>query len=307
MSVTIHQPYDKLAKYSLTDKKIAIDFLKKNLPAKIYARINIATLELTDKSFITSQFKSFHADIIYRCQIGGKEGFIFFLIEAESSAKDALIAFRKLQYIVGAMDQHLRQGHKKLPIILPICVYNGSISPYPYSCDVYDCFNNPEFAREIAFKPFILIDLTILSDEEIAQHGLAALMEMLLKHSRAKNFVTRLKKSLGLIKDSLSQFDKGYREFVIKYILNETQDEAPNALKQLIDTLNIIFPKEKNLIMTFAEQLQQQGMQQGMQQGEYRMQIAIAKKLIVQGESVQYIQGLTGLPENEVMDLVNTH
>ena len=71
--------------------------------------------------------------------------------------------------------------------------------------------------------------------------------------------------------------------------------------------------------MTFAEQLKedykqefmgtiaQQLKQQGREEGEHRRAVAIAKKLIAQGKSIQYIQDLTGLPENEVMDLVDKH
>ncbi len=84
-------------------------------------------------------------------------------------------------------------GHKKLPIVLPICLYHGTKTPYPHLLDIYECFDNPLLAKQTIFKPFTLIDLTVLSDDELAQDGLAFLMEMLLKHSRAKNFLTILK------------------------------------------------------------------------------------------------------------------
>ncbi|MGB8807576.1 MAG: ISNCY family transposase, partial [Candidatus Rickettsiella isopodorum] len=62
--------------------------------------------------------------------------------------------------------------------------------------------------------------------------------------------------------------------------------------------------------MTFAQQLKQQGLEQGLQQGrqegreegreegEYLKATTIAKKLIAQGRSIQYIQDLTNLSEN---------
>lgn len=60
--------------------------------------------------------------------------------------------------------------------------------------------------------------------------------------------------------------------------------------------------------MTFAQQLEQRGLQQGLQQGRqegrYEEAITIAKKLITQGRSIQYIQDLTNLSENEVLSLV---
>jgi predicted transposase/invertase (TIGR01784 family) len=51
----------------------------------------------------------------------------------------------------------------------------------------------------------------------------------------------------------------------------------------------------------------QQGLQQGLEEGEHRKAIAIAKNLLAEGMSPQTIQRLTGLPEKEVMDLVDKH
>ena len=71
------------------------------------------------------------------------------------------MAFRLLHYIVSLSHEHLQQGHKKLPIILPLCIYHGEVSPYPHSTDLYDNFEDSELARKVAFKPFKLIDLTV--------------------------------------------------------------------------------------------------------------------------------------------------
>lgn len=309
MTTIIHQPFDKLFKISLTEKKVAISYLKARVPAEIYKRININTLELTDKSFILPKFREIHSDIVYRCQFDDKEGYIFFILGAESTENEELMAFRQLQYSVAAMDQHIRQGHKKLPIVLPICLYHGIESPYPHSLDVYQCFDSPDLARQVVFKPFTLLDLTVLSDDELAKDGLAFLMEMLLKHSRTRNFLTILKQRREAIKGILKQLNKESRRFMVKYVINETQDEnEPDAVEQLVQILTTDLPEDKELIMTFAQQLKQQGLEQGLQQGleegEHRKAIAIAKRLITQGKPIQYIQDLTGLPENEVMDLV---
>ncbi|WP_218813577.1 Rpn family recombination-promoting nuclease/putative transposase [Rickettsiella endosymbiont of Dermanyssus gallinae] len=265
MTITIHQPFDKLFKISLTEKKVAISYLKARVPAEIYKRININTLELTDKSFILPKFRQIHSDIVYRCQFDNKEGYIFFLLEAESTANEELMAFRLLQYSIAAMDQHIRQGHKKLPIVLPICLYHGIESPYPHPLDVYQCFDTPDLAKQVAFMPFTLLDLTVLSDDELAKDGLAFLMEMLLKHSRTRNFLTILKQRREAIKGILKQLNKESRRFMVKYVINETQDEnEPDAVEQLVQILTTDLPEDKEIIMTFAQQLKQEGFEKGV-------------------------------------------
>ena len=60
--------------------------------------------------------------------------------------------------------------------------------------------------------------------------------------------------------------------------------------------------------MNAAQQLKQQGLQQGREEGreegEYLKATIIAKKLIAQGRSIQYIQDLTNLSENEIINLI---
>lgn len=301
MKNTIHQAHDKLFKYSLSKKRIAVSFLKSRLPQAIYQRINIATLRLTDKSFVLAEFREIHSDIVYQCQINEKEAFIFFILEHESTANDELMAFRQLQYTVSAMDQCLRQGYKRLPIILPMCVYHGDKSPYPHSQDVYDYFEVPELARQIVFKPFLLIDLTVLSDEELSKDGPAYLMEMLLKHSRAKNFLTILNEQLKSIQLILNLLGKEYRRFVIKYMVNETQDESPEAIRQLIQKLNTIFPEEKKTIMTFADQLRQEGHKEGHKEGQKAEDFVIAERMLARGYSLEEIKKITLLSEQDLL------
>jgi len=296
VKTTIHQAHDKLFKLSLTEKKVAISYLKAHVPAEIYKHIDINTLQLTDKSFILPKFRAIHSDIVYRCQFDNKEGYIFFILEAESTANEKLMAFRQLQYCIAAMDQHLRQGHKKLPIVLPICLYHGIESPYPHPLDIYECFDNPILAKQAIFKPFTLIDLTVLSDDELAQDGFAFLMEMLLKHSRTKNFLTILKERRKAIKVILSQFNRETRRDMLKYVISETQDEEmPNALEQLVQILTTDLPEDKETIMTFAQQLRQQGRE--IERYE------VAKSLLAEGISLDIIKKVTKLPDLDLAEL----
>ena len=299
MTITIHQPFDKLFKISLSEKKVAIAYLKAHLPTEIFKRINIDTLELTDKSFILPKFREIHSDIVYRCQFNNQEGYIFFILEAESTANEELMAFRQLQYSIAAMDQHIRQGHKKLPIVLPICLYHGLESPYPHPVDVYQCFDNPDLAKQIVFKPFTLIDLTVLSDDELAD-GPAFLMEMLLKHVRAKNFLTILKKRRDVIKAYLKQLSSEPRRYMIKFVIKETQDEnQPDAVNELIHILTTDLPEEKEIIMTFAQQLKEQGLEQGREEGRYE----VAKNLLAEGLSLDLVKKVTKLPDLDLTEL----
>ena len=74
------------------------------------------------------------------------------------------------------LTEHLAQNKEEkkrqnLPTILNLCIYTGKRTPYPYSVDIYDCFEDPIIARAEMFKPLSLIDLAQMEEEELAKYG----------------------------------------------------------------------------------------------------------------------------------------
>ena len=76
-----------------------------------------------------------------------------------------------------------------LPVIIPLLLYTGKQSPYPYSLELTDCFADKALAQKMLYEPVHLIDLSQLSDDEIKQHGQVALLEMVQKHIRDRDFI----------------------------------------------------------------------------------------------------------------------
>jgi len=218
--VSIHHPHDSFFKVAMKNKRVAIDFLQAHLPAKLFSQIDIETLKVTDKSYVSPKLKHIHSDIVYSSKIAGQAGYIIIIIEHESTSREKFMPFRKLQYSVGAMDDHLSQGHDKLPIILNLCLYHGKKSPYPHSTDLFELFENPEMAREYMFKNFKLIDLTVMSEEEIQQHGLATLMETLFKHCRDKDLLRVIRQLIEqeILQQTIRFMGKNFLMAMLHYI-----------------------------------------------------------------------------------------
>lgn len=307
----IHQPHDKYFKANLKYKRVAIDFLKTYLEPELFSKIDINSLQLTEKSFILPRLREIHSDVIYKCVLNNSLAYLFFLLEHQSTA-DSLMAFRFSHAIDTLSHEHLKQGYKKIPVVLPFCIYHGEPSPYPYSNCLYDCYDDSEFAKKVTLKAFKfkLIDLTVLSDEEIETHGLVGLMEMLFKHQRDRNFLASMRKMLKsqFIQNVIRQLDISYLNDMLNYILATAQDETDSqADKYLISELIGAFPEGKDIIMTFAQQIERRGLQQGLQQGEHRKAIIIAKNMLAEGMSPKSVQKLTGLSENEIINLVHKH
>ena len=139
----VKNPHDAFFKAMCMNINVAIDLLRSSLPEKLFSKIKLDTLQLTDKSFVSPELRQIHSDMVYRAEINGRLGYIAFVLE-DQATPHKLMAFRKLEYNVGAMRKHLKQGEEKLPAIINICLYHGKKSPYPYSTDLFDCFSDPE-------------------------------------------------------------------------------------------------------------------------------------------------------------------
>ncbi|MHA7878100.1 MAG: Rpn family recombination-promoting nuclease/putative transposase, partial [Bacteroidota bacterium] len=201
-----------------------------------------------------------------------------------------------------------------LPVIINLCLYSGKRTPYPYSVDIYDCFEEPSLARAEMFKPLPLIDLGQMREEELKQHGTAALMELLLKQARYRTFLKWIKEHPEEVQQLL---DRYYGIGGIHYILGV---ESKHSSDKVIEAITAIAPSKQQDIMTALQQLEQrseqrglqkgrqegiqQGMQQGRQEGIEKRNIEIARNMLSSNESKEKIHQFTGLSWVEIEALI---
>jgi recombination-promoting nuclease RpnB len=209
----------------------------------------------------------------------------------------------------------VRQGKKRLPIILPIYIYHGAKSPYPYSRDIYDCFEYPALARKLLILKLLhLIDLTMFSKDEIYQHVTASLMEFLFKYVRARDFFNEVRALLAqenfqacIIQ--LDQFDPHYSAAMLEYMLIHA-DQSCNWAQEIVQTFIEAFPNKRGEFMTCAEQLIQEGVQKGILQGEQRgvqqEKQQTAKKMLALGIDLNVITEVTGLSKKILEELMES-
>ncbi|MHA7877658.1 MAG: Rpn family recombination-promoting nuclease/putative transposase, partial [Bacteroidota bacterium] len=263
--VTIHTPHDGFFKHALLDSTVAKDLLKAHVSPAITQRIQWNTLKLSNKSYTNQKLAQSHSDVVYTCQIDKKSAYIYVLLEQQSTP-DPLLPFRFLQYNVSLLEEHLAQRKEKakkqpLPVIINLCLYSGKRTPYPYSVDIYDCFEDPSLARAEMFKPLPLIDLGQMREEELKQHGTADLMELLLKQARYRTFLKWIKEHPKEVQQLL---DRYYGIGAIHYILGV---ESKHSSDKVIEAITAIAPSKQQDIMTALQQLEQRSEQKGRQEG----------------------------------------
>lgn len=77
----ISQPHDKYAKSILSRVEEAKSLIQSRFPQELVKRIDMNSLQLTNKSFVSEEMKAFHSDVIYKCNIDNNQGYIYYEIE----------------------------------------------------------------------------------------------------------------------------------------------------------------------------------------------------------------------------------
>ena len=296
----VHQPHDKLARKALSDIIVAKELIQKHLPPELVKRIDIDSVQLTNKSFVSEEMKELHSDVIYKCNIDNKQGYIYYEIEHQSTP-DKWLPLRIAAYNIQLMQQHINEGHKTLPIIINEIIYAGTESPYPYTIDIFELFENPKLAREFMYKPPIMTDLTTKTQEEILEDGTLGLMEVLLKQGIQREHTNWVLNNIVI----LVQLSKtSFWLNAIRYLLNTDSISDPN---ELIKALVKATPEEQERIMTVASKIEQKGRQEGIEvgieKGIEKEKLDIAKNMLRKHVDINFINDITGLTLEKISAL----
>ena len=300
MSEKIHHVHDGFFRVAMSDLSVAKDLLKAHLPEKLVQQIDWDTLEITNKSYVDKHLKRLMSDMVYKCTLQGKEAYIFLLIEHQATP-DPLMPFRVLEYDVRICRECIDQGHKQLPLIANLVLYSGKQTPYPCSLDIYDCFQEADMAREMMFKPLQLVDLGQESEAELATHGEADMLELLLKQSQQETFVDWIEQDPELVK---TLFERDYWESGLRYMFDrERQVEGEELAKEL----ELIIPSKKEEIMHTVQTIRQKsellGEKRGEKRGIRKKQEEMAERLLLKGMGIPFVEDTTGLPTKEIMTI----
>ena len=167
MSELLQNIHDKTLKSVLSDTNLAKRFFTQHLPNDIQTQVKLDSLRLQKGSFVDAKLSEHLTDLLYSVELGQGEGYIYLLLEHQSSP-DRLMAFRLLKYMVNIMEHHLKKHKTKtLPLVFPMVYYTGARKATQFVPDMMDLFEQPELAKAHFLKPFTLIDLQRLSDDEL--------------------------------------------------------------------------------------------------------------------------------------------
>lgn len=298
MKKTTPVPHDAAFKAFLTHPDTARDFIELHLPAELRAVCDLSTLKLESGSFVEESLRAYYSDVLYSLKTAAGAGYIHVLIEHQSTP-DRHMAFRLMRYAVAAMQRHLDAGHKKLPLVIPVLFYTGRRSPYPYSTDWLQEFDDPALAGSLYGAPFPLVDVTVIPDEEIMNHRSMAALTLLQKHIHRRDLADLLDRLAATL--MAGHLTGQQLVSLINYLVQAGEtDDAEAFVRNLAQRV----PQHEDELMTIAQQLEQKGLEkgrmEGRQEGRQEGKMEVARNLLAKGIPLESVRELTGLSDDDL-------
>lgn len=302
---TTPTPHDALFKQFLTHPETARDFLDVHLPPALRQACDLNTLRLESSSFIEEDLRAYYSDVLYSLKAGQGDGYIYALIEHQSSP-DRHMGFRLMRYAIAAMQRHLDADNDKLPLVIPILFYHGQVTPYPYPMNWLQEFSEPELAGQLYSNDFPLVDVTVISDDEIMTHRRMAILELLQKHVRQRDLAELLEQLVTLLLAGYTNNEQ--LTSLMNYMLQVGDTAAPETF---IRELARRAPQHEEVLMTIAQKLEQKGRLEGIQLGEAKGRqegvlegkLQVARTMLANGIDRDSVIRMTGLTADDLAQI----
>jgi predicted transposase/invertase (TIGR01784 family) len=256
----IQNPHDQFIRSVLSKPKLARDFLQNYLPPQVIEKLNLATLKITQESFVGEQLHQHHTDLLFRGKTkNNAKAFVYILLEHKSSP-DSFVAFQLLRYIVRIWEKE-KEKSKKLPPIIPLVLYHGK-SRWTISRKFENLVENAaDFGDFIPRFDYELVDLSAFSETEIKGQAMLQVALSTLRHIFSPNIEKKLTEIFSLLKQSEEQGAVEFLGTVLRY-LTATDDKVTE--EDIRTSLEEAFPEKENKVMaSFVVKYIEQGRQEG--------------------------------------------
>ena len=159
---------------------------------------------------------------------------------------------------------------------------------------------------------YLLYDISKYTDDEIKGEAqlrilLTIFRDIFTKDTKVIN-ETVLRAAEHLRELDNQQTGLQYFETFMKYVLYAGQNLTKEDIEEMINKVESVYPEGRDMVMSLAEQLKQEGreegiikgMEAGMEKGTQKKAIAVARKLFKMNMTVEQVADATDLTEKEV-------
>jgi predicted transposase/invertase (TIGR01784 family) len=242
------------------------------LPPAVAETLDWTTLRTEKDTFLDPELAQHPADLLYAVNLrAGGRGYVHMLFEHKSYV-EARINLDLLRYRVRIWEQWLNEGNTGLlPVIVPVVFYHGAAA-WRVSRQFAETVDDAPMLR--AYVPscvYHLVDLSAYRDEELRGAVRLQVALLTLKYVFRDELRERLPGILGLLRE-LEESSSGldFIRALLRYLAQvASTDRLSN--EELRQAVTQALSGGGELMMTIAEQWEQQGIEKGIEKGEARL------------------------------------
>lgn len=266
-------PHDKLFGEAFSSVEAARGLLESTLPKALLAKLDLSGLTAVPGTFIDEALEGSQSDLLFLAKFAGRPALIYLLIEHKSWV-DRWVALQLLRYIARIWEKVLAEQPKLvgLPPVIPLVVYHGE-SAWTAPRGLWELLDaavreEPALGRVTPNFEFLVDDLTQVTDEEIFSRAtglFAGIAAIFLRDARSPGRVLPMLRRLGAMLEELWRAPNGRRAVTI--LMRYISLVADVSQDEVVAVVECCLPEAKELIMTMAERLRQEGLEQGLERG----------------------------------------
>ena len=331
----INQPHAMFFEKMFSRNDIATDFIQNYLPESVVNILDMTTLHLEKKSFISNEFRPSQSDLLYRIQTkDAKTLFVYFLLEHKSYL-DRWVMLQLLLYILRICEtQHqtnqeqrevIRKNNEKqnkplnagieteyLYPILPVVFYHGEAN-WNITKEFSDLFHDgKKFKKYLPDFTYEFVNTADFQDEEFKGSILLKVVLMAMKHFFMDDFEEKVPELLELLSGLIKYKDSDiqFLEALLRYLGTNKKHDIDWLKSNLKKAFKHKGDKFMNSIAdTWIEKGIKQGVKQGVKKGVKKGYKRLVAKMMASKFNVdmrKVMPRLNPLPSDDIMEL-GTH
>lgn len=296
----VQNEHDTIFKDLFSDREEARKFINKYL--KLEVPIEKDSLEPYNTNFITPEFRTKKADVVYKM----KNRNIFFLIEHQSTI-DLSMPYRIENYSMLIINravekEKMKQKDYLYPKVIPIVLYTGN-KKWKAHLSFSELQEKLEGYKE-KDKSYTIVDINNYTEEELLKDDLTISKVLLLEKSRTdNNFLETIEKVIKNTNESkLYVIEKIINLILRKELGNEKTESLLEKFRNIEEVEDMLLVAER--LKKDREREMKKCRKEGKIEGINEITITIAKKMLKEGCDSNFINKITGLDKETIEKLI---
>ena len=286
------RPHDSAYKYLFSSRRVVHQFLTRFIDEQFTRGLTPDDVRRFESSFVSDEFLSRESDVIYTIRTGGREVYLYVLIEFQSTV-DKAIPVRMLHYICGLYDQLLRGSSAGLlPAVFPVLLYNGG-ERWTVPGNVRELIEGSIPSRYIpSFEYYPVIEHDIPDETLERVRGLVAAVVYLEKRRDADSLAGAVDAVIGMLEQERPEELRLFTRWLNRMFRHAFSAGEIERIRELRGV--------KSMLSEVVDQIIERGKEEGLEQGLRQKARETARRMLAKGYAIDDVVDVTGLEVAEV-------